>query len=71
MTDDVVYPRTYFEALRAALRDVEAFREDDSISKEAALKSAHSWLCFLLRKMVAAPTSTGFSVFRSEDPNDL
>jgi hypothetical protein len=67
MADDVAYPQTYFDALRAALKEIEAFREDESVSKEAALKGATSWLCFLLKKMLAAPTSTGFSVFRTKD----
>ena len=60
----VAYPRTYFDALREAIQYVEDVRLDDDVSKVDALDKMSARLCFLLQKMLAAPTSTGFSVFR-------
>jgi hypothetical protein len=62
-----VYPRTYFDALREAIQFVAEARGDESVTKDAVLDSLNARLCFLLQKLLAAPTSTGFSVFRAPD----
>lgn len=60
------YPRTYFDALCEALRFVEEARGDEAVSKADALDSVENRLSFLLTKLLAAPSATGFCVFRHD-----
>jgi hypothetical protein len=62
--EGAVYPRTYFDAIREGLADLDRAAADDAVTKEQAIEKARMGLCLLLRKLVAAPTSTGFSMFR-------
>ena len=62
------YPRNYFDALCEALRFVEEARADEGRTKADALDSVEIRLSFLLTKLLAAPTTTGFCVFRHDEP---
>ena len=60
------YPRTYFDALCEALRFVEEARADEARTKADTLDSIEIRLSLLLTKLLAAPTTTGFCVFRHD-----
>lgn len=71
---DHCYPKTFLEALTDSIQYVEKCRTDSYVKKEDVLDSMENRLCFMLRKMVAAPTSTSFSFFLApidgEEGND-
>ena len=60
----VVYPATYFDKIRDGLEYLDQAAADEAVTKERLIEEVRSRLAFLLRKLLAAPTSTGFSVFR-------
>ena len=60
----VVYPSTYFDKIRDGLEYLDQAAVDEAVTKERVIKEVQARLAFLLRKLLAAPTSTGFSVFR-------
>jgi len=62
------YPRNYFDALCEALRFVDEARADEGRTKADVLDSVENRLSFLLTKLLAAPTSTSFCVFRHDEP---
>jgi len=63
---DQAYPKTFLEAIMETIQYVERCRENDAIQKKDVLDSMENRLSFMLRKMVAHPTSTSFCVFRRD-----
>jgi hypothetical protein len=63
---DQPYPKTFLDAIMESIQFIERCRDNDSFTKRDVLESMENRLSFMLRKMVACPTSTSFSVFRSE-----
>ena len=61
---NVVYPDTYFDKIRDGMEYLDQAAADEAVTKERVIKEVQARLAFLLRKLLAAPTSTGFSVFR-------
>jgi hypothetical protein len=61
---DTLYPKTFFDALCEATTYVESARNDDAITKADALDGVEMRLSFMLKKVLAAPTATSYSVFR-------
>jgi hypothetical protein len=62
------YPRNYFDALCEALRFVDEARADEGRTKADVLDSVENRLSFLLTKLLAAPLTTSYCVFRHDDP---
>ena len=60
----VVYPATYFDKIRDGMEYLDQAAVDGAVTKERLIEEVRARLAFLLRKLLAAPTSTGFSVFR-------
>jgi len=60
----VVYPATYFDKIRDGMEYLDQAAVDEAVTKERLIEEVRARLAFLLRKLLAAPTSTGFSVFR-------
>jgi hypothetical protein len=63
---DIVYPRNFFDAVRLGLQYVEECRNNDEMSKNDALDGLETRLSFMMEKVLAAPTATSYSVFRSD-----
>jgi len=63
---DQPYPKTFLDAIMETIQYVERCRHDDAIKKGDVLDSMENRLSFMLRKMVAHPTSTSFSIFRRD-----
>ncbi len=63
---DPSYPKTFLEAIMETMQYVERCRDNDGIKKNDVLDSMENRLSFMLRKMVAQPTSTSFCVFRND-----
>ncbi len=59
------YPRNYFDALCETMEFLRAARADESLDKGDVLDSLENRVSFLLTKLLAAPTTTGFSLFHS------
>ena len=60
---DPSYPKTFLDSIMDTIQFIEKCREDEHIKKEDVLDSMENRLSFMLRKMVACPTSTSFSMF--------
>ena len=63
---EIQYPGNFFDAVRQGLEYVEECRNDESLSKEEALNGVETRLSFMMQKVLAAPTATSYSVFRSD-----
>jgi hypothetical protein len=63
---DIQYPKTFFDALQESIQFVEESRLNEGMSKADVLDSVEKRLSFLMAKLLAAPTSTSFSVFRKD-----
>ena len=63
---DIQYPRNHFDAVRMALQYVEESRNNEEMSKKDALDGMETRLSFIMSKVLAAPTATSYSVFRSD-----
>ena len=63
---DVQYPKTFFDALQESIRFVEESRLNEGMSKADVLDSVEKRLSFMMAKLLAAPTSTSFCVFRKD-----
>ena len=61
-------PKTLVQILTESLRAVDEFRRDPCMTKEDVLDSLESRLCIALRKMIAAPTATSYSMFLDAPP---
>ena len=62
------YPRNYFDALCETMDFLRAARADEALSKADVLDSLENRVSFLLTKLLATPTTTGFSLFHADGP---
>ena len=63
---DVQYPKTFFDALQESIKFVEDSRANDAMSKTDVLDSVEKRLSFIMAKLLGAPTSTSFCMFRKD-----
>ena len=61
---DISYPKTFFDALRDATDFTESARHNEAVTKQDAIDGVEMRLSFMLKKLLAAPTATSYSVFR-------
>lgn len=61
---DISYPKTFFDALREAAEFAESARHNEAVTKQDAIDGVEMRLSFMLKKLLAAPTATSYSVFR-------
>jgi hypothetical protein len=60
----VVYPKSFFDAIRDSIEYIEECRRTDSVSKTDMIDGMENRLSFMLTKVLATPTATSYSVFR-------
>jgi hypothetical protein len=63
---DVQYPKTFFDALQESIKYVEESRLNEATSKTDVLDSIENRLSFIMAKLLGAPTSTSFCMFRKD-----
>jgi len=56
---------TFFEQLMETSEFIEKCKTDKLISKEDVLESMENRICMLLGKLIAIPTNTSFSLFKT------
>jgi len=61
---DILYPKTFFDALRDATDFTESARHNDAMAKGDILDGVEMRLSFMMKKVLAAPTATSYSIFR-------
>ena len=59
--------KTFLEMLLEFSGTLEKYRKDTSVSKEDVADMAEDRLSMIIGKLVAVPTTTSFSLFRSND----
>ena len=59
-----VSPKTLFEILDDALESLDGYRRSPDVTKEQVLDSMETRLSIALRKALATPMSTSYSLFR-------
>lgn len=67
MAQSSAYPRNYFDALCETMEFLRAARGDAGLGKDDVLDSLENRVSFLLTKLVATPTATGFSLFHARE----
>ena len=60
-------PKTFLEMLLEFSNTLEKYRKDNSVSKEDVAEMAEENISMIIGKLVAVPTTTSFSLFRSND----
>ena len=66
-----ISPKSLFDILDDAITALDEYRRDPHVTKADVLDSMDTRLSIALRKMLATPTCTGYSMFRPKRVLDL